>query len=73
MRSTDEVVEEVWAARDALVRKGYASSEVVVELSVDGILVKFPKGQIPVLPPDDVRAWHGGFVRAWSTRLGRSK
>lgn len=63
MRSTAEVVKEVRAARDALIRKGFSSGDVVVELTVERIAVKYPRGQVDVLPPDDVRAWHSGFVR----------
>ena len=66
MRTTATVVEEVWAAKDILVRKGFSSADIHVNLHLSVIEVTYPKGVVQIEQPQDASAWHSNFVEAWS-------
>jgi hypothetical protein len=66
MRTTRDVVEEVWAARELLVRKGFSTSEIHVSLNPDAVTVNHPQGTVEIAPPSERMAWHTGFIDAWT-------
>jgi len=67
MRTTADVVEEVWAAKDILVRKGFSSADIHVNVHLNIIEVTYPKGVVQIEPPTDTSAWHTSFVDAWTS------